>query len=180
MIEFRKYGQYIFEEHGMPDMKHALLNCTNLNESYYLWLNILYNNKEHFFNSKYEYDTWEFLKEISMIANSLTDKLVILGGIHQDTGHQSGVITYKTNNAYANTYAYDSYIRFKVELKNPRRLQVLNEIHIFHFLVDVPQINVPAFVRYGDILINNLQNNLDIAKTYQMYFPMVNRQLNLH
>jgi hypothetical protein len=175
MIEFIQFGEHKLEKNKQPEIKEALLNC-NLDESYYCWLNMIYNNSQHFFNSAYSYDTWQFLKEISMIANSPTDKLIVLGGIHQDSGHQSEFIVYQNQNQkkYTNTFVSDSYIRFNIKLEKHKRLHVLNESQIFHFLVDVPQLLwIPGNEKKGNILLYNIPTNFD-DQTSKMYFPKVN------
>lgn len=173
MLEFIQFGEHKLNKNKQPEITNALLNCAS-EESYYCWLNMIYNNATHFYNPSYSYDTWQFLKEISMIANSPTDKLIVMGGQHEDTGHQSGLILYQNNKKEPiNTFVSDSYIRFTIKLKTHKRLFVLNETQVFHFLIDVPQITwIPGNEKKGNILLYNIPHTFD-KQTVQMYYPKV-------
>jgi len=134
MLEFIKFGNYnCSNESEKQEITRALLNCNNPKSLYY-WINIIYNNYIHFNNSRFDYNIILFLKELEGIAKSKTDKIIIMGGIHDD-GHTSGLIM---QDDYL--FVSDNYIRFKIQLKYPRKLYILNEFKIFHFIINVPKI----------------------------------------
>lgn len=177
-IEFREFATHKLEKTNHDDIKNALLNC--LDNTYFHWLNIIYNNSRHFNNMSYNYDINKFLKEIHQIANSPNDKLVVMGGIHTDTGHASSLILYnpKSNVRKAlekdvgNTYVSDTYIRFSIELKSPRRLSVLIPGQIYHFLVNNPSILWTSH-KTGIFFIYNVPVNFD-QETANKLFPIDN------
>ena len=141
MIEFIKFGKHdnmLGQE--KREIEKAIIEC-NSNNSFYYWLNIIYNNSTHFYNSNYNYDITVFLKELERIAKSEIDKVIVMGGIHNDTGHTSGLIVQDIGkNEQIGIFVSDSYIRFRIELKHPKNLHVLNQNQIFHFIITVPTI----------------------------------------
>lgn len=180
MIEFVNFGEHKMDKDHQNAIKDGLLNCLN-DASHYFWLNMIYNNVQHFSNSSYSYNTYQFLQDISMIANNKIDKITVMGGIHSDTGHTSGLVLYQVNQ---NTPSYgafvsDSYIRFTIKLKSPQQLSVLNENQIFHFLIDVPTV-LWTKEKYGNIIIHNIPYNFNeiIASTY--YPHVTNPKLIVH
>jgi hypothetical protein len=172
MIEFVEFGEHKLDAELRPNVKDSLQNCLN-EESVYYWLNTIYNNVNHFYNNAYNYDTYLFLKEISQIANSPQDKLVVMGGIHADTGHTSGLILHqitKTAQPFG-SFVSDSYVRFRIKYKSPRRQFVLNEYQIFHFLVDVPTVSWLSQNK-GTIFVHNIPHQFDDEYASQ-FFPKV-------
>jgi len=172
MIEFVEFGEHKMNKNKQPEIIEALLKCTS-EESYYCWLNMIYNNEHHFYNNSYAYDTWQFLREVSQIANSPNDKLIVMGGIHSDTGHTSGLVLHQINNKSQpyGAFVSDSYIRFSIKLKSPRKLSVLNESQIFHFLTNVPSVLWTPH-KSGNILLYNIPQNFDYQNA-EMYYPIV-------
>jgi hypothetical protein len=179
MIEFIQFGPHKLEKNKQPEIEEALSYCNSL-ESSYSWLNMIYNNQNHFFNPSYSYDILKFLEEIVMIADSPTDKLIVMGSIHEDTGHQSGLVLYqKTKKESVNTFLSDSYIRFTIKLQSHKKLSVLNETEVFHFLVDVPKVLwVPGNVKKGNILLFNIPPMFD-DQTAHMYYPKLENNFKI-
>ena len=176
MIVFEDFGEHKLAKNKQENIRDALVNCTNV-ESFFCWLNMIYNNQSHFYNPSYSYDTHVFLKEIAMICASPTDKLVVLGGVHSCTGHQSGLVLYqKTKNknmGAINTFVSDTYIRFTIKLQRQKRLFVLNETQVFHFLVDVPNVIwIPGNEKKGYILLYS--PNIQV---FERYYPKVGKGL---
>lgn len=132
MIHFEDFGEHKLDDIKQSKIYDALIGCMN-EGSFFCILNMIYNNSDHFFNPSYSYDTWQFLTEIAVIAASPIDTLTILGGVHSCSGHQSALFP-------KNTLVSDYYIRFTIKLHKFKRLHVLNESQVFHFLVDVPEI----------------------------------------
>lgn len=174
-IEFREFANHKLEKKHHEDIQGALLNC--LENTYYHWLNIVYNNSHHFNNMSYNYDINKMLKEVHQIANSPGDKLVVMGGIHQDTGHSSSLVLYNPNakrasgaNGARDAYVSDTYIRFAIELKSPRKLSVLIPGQIFHFLVNNPIIQWTSH-NTGAFFIYNIPVNFD-EESAKKLFPI--------
>lgn len=181
MIEFVDFGEHKIKNNKQSEIKEALLHCASEN-SYYCWLNMIYNNSNHFYNQSYSYDTWQFLKEIAMISASPTDKLIVMGGIHEDTGHQSGFILQQVNTMSnpVNTFVSDSYIRFTIKLKAHKRMFVLNETQVFHFLVDVPKVLwAPQNEKKSIILLYNIPKNFDENYAKMFYPKIVNNKFKI-
>lgn len=154
------------------NLKNALLYSFD-GVSWYCWLNLIYNNAEHFFNPSYAFDTQTFLREVSTIANSPNDTIRIMGSRHKDTGHTSGIIRIKKNNAPPyGAFVSDDYIRFTIQLKSPRKLYVLNEVSVFHFLMDVPTLLWTQNTNKGVILLKNVPYGFDESEA-QKYYPKV-------
>lgn len=154
------------------NVKKALLYSFN-GGSWYCWLNIIYNNAEHFFNPSYVFDVPTFLQEVSIIANSPNDTIRIMGSRHKDTGHTSGIIAIKKSNAIpCGAFVSDDYIRFMVKLKHPRKLYALDEVSIFHFLMDVPTILWTHLKDKGVILLRNIPYAFD-EKEAQQFYPII-------
>lgn len=170
-IEFREFANHKLEKKHHEEIKGALLNC--LDNTYYHWLNIVYNNSYHFNNMSYNYDISKFLKEVHQIANSPGDKLVVMGGIHQDTGHSSSLILYNPNvkrtaRDARDAYVSDTYIRFAIELKSPRKLSVLMPGQIYHFLVNNPIIQWTSH-NTGTLFIYNIPVNFDEENAKKLF-----------
>jgi hypothetical protein len=173
-IEFIKFANHTLEKRYHGDIKEALLNCLNDN-TYYHWLNIVYNNSNHFNNMSYNYDITKLLKEVHQIANSPGDKLVVMGGIHQDTGHSSSLVLYnpsakRTASGARDAYVSDTYIRFRIELKSPRKLSVLIPGQIFHFLVNNPIIQWTSH-NTGTFFVYNIPPEFN-QENAQRLFPI--------
>lgn len=170
MIQYDKFLGHTLDENKHEEISEALKNCTS-GDSYYYFLNMIYNNFYHFNNNSYAYDTQQFLTEISNIANSRNDTLKVMGGIHSDDGHSSSLIINENNSV--NQFVSDTYIRFTIKLKSPKRLFVLNESQVFHFLVNVPKINwIPGNKKKETLLIQNIPQNFD-KRNAEMYYPNV-------
>ena len=176
-IEFREFANHKLEKKHHEEIQAALLNC--LENTYYHWLNLVYNNSHHFNNMSYNYDITKLLKEIHQIANSPGDKLVVMGGIHKDTGHSSSLVLYNPKagargasglNGARDAYVSDTYIRFSIELKSPRKLSVLIPGQIFHFLVNNPNIQWTSH-NTGTFFVYNIPPQFD-QENAQKLFPI--------
>jgi hypothetical protein len=181
MIEFIEFGNHKMEKRKEELIKDSLINCFK-DDSRYYWLNMIYNNSQHFSNSSYASNTWQFLKELSMIANSINDKVIIMGGIHKDTGHTSGLILHQPhrNSISHGAFVTDSYIRFIIKLKSPRKLSMLNDTQVFHFLVELPEVLwTPS--KNGTLLVYNIPYDFseEIATGYYPTgYPRIQREYN--
>jgi hypothetical protein len=107
-------------------------------------LNEIYNNGDHFSFAQFNYDTDSFLNEIWDIANCSVDTLEVMGSVHSDPfGHSSMMIgQYNEKGIFVPVVVKDYYIRFKVAFgpKSKRKLNILKEGYIYHFLVKRPEI----------------------------------------
>jgi hypothetical protein len=170
MIQYDNFLGHTLDKDRQEEISEALKNCTS-GDSYYYFLNIIYNNFNHFNNNSYAYDTQHFLTEISNTANSINDTLIVMGGIHSDDGHSSSLII--NENKSVNQFVSDTYIRFTIKLKNQKKLFVLNESQIFHFLVNVPQINwISGNNKKETLFIQNIPQNFD-KRNAEMYYPNI-------
>jgi hypothetical protein len=160
------------------EIREALLNCTDPQSSCH-WLNMIYNNAQHFFTSNYAYHTYTFLTEIVKIAKSKDNKIVVMGSHHNDTGHTSGVILHQPSQSSPpyGCFVVDTYIRFTVKLPSPYKLHVLNEYQIFHFLTNVPQITWTQSKR-GSIVVYNVPHDMPEVIALN-YFPIVAGKLRV-
>ena len=180
-IEFRNFASYTLEKKNQEEIRQSLLNC--LENTYYHWLNLVYNNGYHFNNISYNYDINRLLREIHQIANSPGDKLIVMGGIHKDTGHSSSLVLYNPKargasgargvrdaNGARDAYVSDTYIRFTISLKSDRKLSVLIPDQIFHFLVNNPIIHWTSH-NTGAFFVYNIPPQFD-QENAQKLFPI--------
>lgn len=172
MIDFVNFGEHKMEKNHQNLIKDGLLNCLNEN-SHYFWINMIYNNVQHFSNSSYSHNSYQFLHDISTVANSKVDKITVMGGAHNDTGHTSGLVLYQLdqNIQPIGSFVSDSYIRFTIKLKSTQKLSTLNELQIFHFLIDVPTV-IWTKEKHGNIIIHNIPWHFD-NNTASNYYPHV-------
>lgn len=120
-----------------------LTNCSN-HEHFGNHVNVVYNNQHHFSSPQYDYDIRTFLMELKSIVDSPHHKIQVMGSVHSDPlGHSSMLIgQYSDIGEFYPALVRDSYIRFKVynHPKYFKKLNILNDMYIFHFLVQVPQV----------------------------------------
>jgi hypothetical protein len=150
----------------------ALQNCDS-EQSYYFWLNCIYNNFYHFSNQAYSYYPPTFLQEVAKIARSRDNKIIVMGNHHSDTGHTSGVIFHQPNATAApyGCFVQDTYIRFTMKMPSPYKLSVLNEFQVFHFLTNVPKVSWTVNKR-GMIIVHNIPSWIS-NKVALDYYPAV-------
>jgi hypothetical protein len=154
-------------------LTEALLNCLQAN-SFYYWLNMIYNNVHHFNNNSSPTNTYGFLQDIVKIASSAKNKLIVMGTVHKDPGHTSGLILHQSN-LYSQPYecfVSDSYIRFTIQLDGAYKLNVLDTNHVFHFLVSVPEL-LWANDTNGVIIVHNIPREMDDSTATHYYYPRV-------
>lgn len=153
-------------------IEEVMTKC-DLYESPFYWLNMIYNNQYHFNNSAYGSNTYTFLQEIVKIVKNKQNKIVVMGGFHQDPGHTSGLVVHqaKNNSQPHGCLVSDSYIRFIIKLPVPYKLFVLNEFQVFHFLMDSPTILwTPS--KTGSILVYNFPDDRSMDElTASGYYP---------
>lgn len=162
-------------------IEEALKNCSN-SDNYYFWLNMIYNNADHFFNPAYSLYIPTYLREIAMIANSAQDKIRVMGSKHTDTGHSSNIILFQGNSRSVPLAAFvsDEYIRFTVKLAAPRKLNSLNEYSVFHFLVDVPSLLWTGKYSRGTVILRNIPYTFT-KEQGNMYYPKVSlKHVNIY
>ena len=122
-------------------LKEAMCMMPTCHESEGLiWLNMTYNNAAHYmYQPQFNYTSDDLLYDISMIANSTHDSIIVMGTPHQDTFHVSDMMHYDDGSP---AYVKDTYIRFRVHLRpySPLRdcLRILKEGHIYHYLITTP------------------------------------------
>lgn len=173
--------EFVEGPHREPAMKgkakefieDILRNCDK-DDSYYFWLNMIYNNAEHFSNQNHALYIPTFLRELSMLANSTKDKIQIMGGKHFDTGHTSGIVLFQNGprSAPYASFVSDEYIRFTVKLSAPRKLSSLNEYMVFHFLIDVPTLLWTGAYKHGTVILRNIPYTFT-QEQGEMYYPKV-------
>jgi hypothetical protein len=143
MIEFARgpAGQPEATEREREAIEDALRGCDSP-ASRFGQLNVAFNNPRHFSNPAFGYERpliQAFLDEVAQVARSETARLVVMGGSHCDPwrGHASAM--------FPEGWACDTYVRFRVSCSSScsssccsPELQVLNSVHVFHFLVDAP------------------------------------------
>ena len=154
-------------------IEEVLKECSK-DDNYYFWLNLIYNNAEHFFTSYHSLHIPTFLREISMIANSSKDKIQVMGGKHSDTGHTSTIVLFQNSprSAPQPSFVSDEYIRFTIKLAAPRKLSALNENSVFHFLVDVPSLLWTGSNTKGTVIIRNIPYTFT-QEQGEWYYPKV-------
>ena len=137
MIEFARgpAGQPEATEREREAIEDALRGCDSP-ASWFGQLNVAFNNPRHFSNPAFGYEqplVQAFLYEVAQVARSETARLVVMGGAHCDPwrGHASAM--------FPDSWACDTYARFRVSsCCSP--MQVLNAVHVFHFLLDAPRV----------------------------------------
>lgn len=104
-------------------------------------INMAYNNPHHFSTELQHYDVLTFLEDMYKICESVTYKVIVMGGQHVDTGHVSRAL-FQVDDFGTLQYlmVQDTYIRFKVECSNERFTKVLQPNRIYHYLTRPPRI----------------------------------------
>ena len=168
MIEFvpGPHGEVISGNQRLV-IEMALKDCMMKTATSHL-VNVAYNNTHHFMMNTFDYDIKGFLIELKNAVDSMYNKVVVMGGVHSDPfGHTTGLFgQYNEYNEFCPAIVKDSYIRFRFvfDKKHVKAYKVLDEIKVFHFLVDVPQIvqlqlnyRVPVYIYpfydfYGNLI----------------------------
>jgi len=181
MIEFVEgpHGEGKPSKMDQAMLAAALENCTDPN-SFYCWLNMIYNNSQHFNNTMYAYHTWSFLQDISKIAKSKNGIIRVMGTVHQDPGHTSGVVLHQYNDYYPpyGCFVSDSYIRFSLHMKETYKLNVLDEYHVYHFLTEVPDL-LWTQNQQGSIIVASIPYDMDCNVALD-YYPSLGSGVSHH
>lgn len=157
-----------------------LENCFNP-EHFGNHVNIAYNNVAHFSSQQYDYDTVTFLRELRDMVQSTKHKVQVHGSIHTDPyGHSSSMIgQYNEYHEFMPCIVHDSYIRFKlvIDPKYMKKMNALNDVVFFHFLVQVPQVVHAQLGDYIPIVMYPIMDMNGNQILYQGILPKSNNSI---
>ncbi len=119
------------------EMQH-IIEC--LHSQTFRDINHAYNNYWHFSNTIFAYDIGSFLADMDKLIHSQVHTLRVIGSVHKDPGHASGLIGYWEDGKFRPAWVQDTYVRFKVELdaNTYTNLCCLDSHSTYHYLIDYP------------------------------------------